>query len=300
MKKQSHKLPSFQRPCFELMTRNHRIPLGNHTLVMGIVNITPDSFSQDGCLKGRGDFTQRAVRLAKIHYRNGASFIDFGGESTRPGSLPVSEKEELRRIIPAVQILSKILSIPISVDTYKKNVARHALDAGASMINLIRGVRPDKSLLKMISSYQAAIVLMHMMGTPRSMQRNPTYTDCVGEIIRELKNSLEICLENGIKSDRIIIDPGIGFGKTLENNLEILNRLREFSCLGRPVLIGTSRKSFIGKILKSAAEHRLMGSVATVVVGIMNGAHIVRVHDVKAVKQAVDMTDAILQHSMIS
>lgn len=266
---------------------------------MGIINITPDSFSGDGLLIPRPknsnkNFTAQAVRLANRLIREGADIIDLGGESTRPGARPISAAEEIRRIIPAVKILARTSSIPISVDTYKSAVAKEALEAGAHIINLIQGVRPEKTLLKMIARYEAAIVLMHIRGTPQTMQRRIHYRDVIDDIRKELKKSVEICLEMGIKSDRIIIDPGIGFGKTVEHNLEILNRLAEFQNLKCPILIGTSRKSFIGKVLNEKPGQRLLGTAATVAAAVFNGAHIVRVHDVKAARQISQMTDAIL------
>jgi dihydropteroate synthase len=274
-----------------------RLELGFQSKIMGIVNLTPDSFSRDGCLRRSADYTRCAVRLAEKFIREGADIIDIGGESTRPGSQPVTVKEELKRILPAITQVVKICKTPISVDTYKTIVAKHALDAGANIINNIKGVSPDRSLLRMVQHYGAAIVLMHMRGSPRTMQSKPFYRDCVKEIIVELRKSIEICLEIGIKSDKIIIDPGIGFGKTLEHNLEILNRLREFACLNRPILVGTSRKSLIGKVLGLDIQHRLLGTAATVCTSILNGAHIVRVHDVKQIKEIVTMTDAIMnQH----
>ncbi|MDP2654503.1 MAG: dihydropteroate synthase [Candidatus Omnitrophota bacterium] len=260
---------------------------------MGIINVSPDSFSRDGMRAGK-NLAQRAVRKARQMEQEGAALIDVGGESTRPGASPVSAPEEIRRVIPVVRALTKALPLPISVDTYKTDVARQALDAGASIINNIMGVKPDRALLKTIQNYGAAVVLMHMRGTPRTMQKNTDYRDIISEIIDSLRKSIEICLEIGIKSDKIIVDPGIGFGKTAEQNLEILKHLQKFTHLGSPVLIGTSRKSFIGKILGNAVGQRLLGTAATVCVGIMNGAHIVRVHDVREIRDAVRVTDAIL------
>ncbi len=285
------------RQKFTVHPRNFRLTLGEETRIMGIINVTPDSFSQDGCITNRRDYTKNAVMLARRFIRQGADILDIGGESTRPGSRRISVKEEIRRIIPAVDILSKNIKIPISVDTYKPTVAKYALDAGASMINTIKGVKPEKSLLKMIKHYDAAIVLMHIHGTPRTMQRKIVYKNLVREIYDELKNSIEICLEIGIKSDKIIIDPGIGFGKACEHNLEILNRLEEFKALQYPILIGTSRKSFIGKVLGKDFRHRLFGTAATVCSGILKGAHMIRVHDVKDIKDTVKMTDAIINTS---
>jgi len=274
--------------------RDAFLSLGKETKIMGIVNITPDSFSRDGCVEPREDFTRKAVVRARALIRQGADIIDIGGESTRPGARRVSAQEEIARIIPAIRALAKKGSVPLSADTYKSLTARHALDAGARIINNIKGVRLEKSLLKMIRRYNAAVVLMHIRGTPRTMQKNIPEHDVMTEILESLRKSIEICLENGIKSDKIIIDPGFGFGKTFDQNLLILNRLGELKELGLPILIGTSRKSFIGKILNKDVGQRLMGTAATVTAGILNGAHIVRVHDVGAIKETVRVTDAIL------
>lgn len=262
---------------------------------MGIVNVTPDSFSADGCMTGSADdFTARALRISKKFIREGADILDIGGESTRPGAQKISAGEEIRRVIPAVKALVQKTSIPISVDTYKSAVAKEALDAGAHIINNIQGVKSEKSLLKMVARYQAGIVLMHIRGTPATMQKKIHYRDLIADILEELQNSVEICLEMGIKSDRIIIDPGIGFGKTVRHNLEILKHLAKFHSLKLPILVGTSRKSFIGKVLDKDVGQRLLGTAATVSAAIFAGAHMVRVHDVDAAKEICRMTDAIL------
>lgn len=260
---------------------------------MGIVNVTPDSFSRDGCFGGSKGF-RRALALARRHVREGADIIDIGGESTRPGARRIPAREEIARVIPPVRALAKSVKVPISVDTYKPVVAKAVLDAGAGIINNIMGSKPDSGLLKMVRNYNAAVVLMHIRGTPKTMQTRIHYRDLIADIIGTLRKSIETCLEIGIGIDKIIIDPGIGFGKTVRHNLEILNRLDEFQALKRPVLIGPSRKSFIGNVLDRDAGHRLIGTAATVCAGILRGAHIVRVHDVKAVHEAAAMTDAIL------
>lgn len=266
---------------------------------MGIINITPDSFSHDGCIRPHSNFTDKAVLLARRLIKEGAEIIDIGGESSRPGSKRISDQTEIKRVIPAIKKLARRLKVPISVDTYKATVAQHALDAGASIINNIKGVQSEKALLKMVRNYGACIVLMHMKGTPRTMQKRVHYSDLMNEIFASLQKSIENCLEFGIKSDRIIIDPGIGFGKTLENNLEIIDRLDELKALNQPILIGTSRKSFIGKTLQKDVDKRLMGSVATVCASILKGVHIVRVHDVKQMLDIVKMSDAIINHSAL-
>lgn len=259
---------------------------------MGIINMTPDSFSGDGDLK-----VENALKLAMRQIRDGADILDIGGESSRPGAVRIAEKEEIRRIMPLVTHLARLSKVPISVDTYKPEVALAALDAGAGIINNIRGTTTDKKLLKLIKKYDAAIVLMHMRGTPRTMQKRTRYKDLMAEIVRELATSVENCLEIGIKSDKIILDPGIGFAKTAEQNLQIIDQLSDLAKLKKPVLVGPSRKSFIGKILNNQPEDRLSGTIASVVAAILNGAHIVRVHDVKPVKEAVAIADAILNSS---
>ncbi len=264
---------------------------------MGVVNMTPDSFSGDGHWQGTKKNLSKAIRYAQKLIHDGADILDIGGESSRPGAKQVSEKEELRRVIPLTTALAKKIKIPISIDTYKPIVAQHALDAGAAIVNNIMGINPDKNLLRMARNYDAAIVLMHMRGNPQTMQKNIKYNNLIKDIIAALRKSLENCLELGIKSDKIIIDPGIGFGKTATHNLEILNRLEKFKNLRRPVLIGTSRKSFIGKVINKNVGQRMWGSAASVAVSILKGAHIVRVHDVAAMRDVAVMTDAIINEN---
>ena len=289
------------RKRFTVSARDFRLDLGRETRIMGILNLTPDSFSGDGILTKNKYDTRRNILSAQRLIGFGADIIDIGGESTRPGSQPIRIEEEIRRIIPTIRLLAKKIKIPISVDTYKERVAREALDAGASIINDIMGVKASQEFLRMVKRYNAAIVLMHIRGTPQTMQKNIRYKDVVTDIISHLQKSIEKCLEVGIKSDKIIIDPGIGFGKTTEHNLEILQRLSEFKVLDKPLLIGTSRKSFIGNVLGKDVSQRLMGTIATVSVSILKGAHIVRVHDVKEITDAVKMCDAIFpneQHKL--
>jgi dihydropteroate synthase len=264
---------------------------------MGIINVTPDSFSQDGCLKNSRDFVKKAIALASRHVREGADILDVGGESSRPGARRISAQEEIDRVIPVIHHLSKRFFLPISIDTYKASVAHEALNAGATIVNNIRGTDGDEKLLKVVKELDAAIILMHIRGTPRTMQKNIYYKDLIGEVVFSLQKSLEKCLEIGIKSDKIIIDPGIGFGKSADHNLEILNRLDELKLLHRPLMIGTSRKSFIGEVLDTDVNQRLYGTLATVCASILKGAHIVRVHDVKPTKEVALMADAILHQS---
>ncbi len=261
---------------------------------MGIVNITPDSFSQDGCLHGNKNFLSRAIDHALRLVEQGTDILDIGGESSRPGARAVSPEEEIRRVLPVIRALAKRIKIPISIDTYKPLVARQALDAGATIVNDIKGISLDTNLLKMVRDYKAAIVLMHLRGTPQTMQKNTRYKSLIPEIIHALQKSIEKCLDIGMKSDKIIVDPGIGFGKMPEQNLEIIHRLADFQVLNQPILIGTSRKSFIGKILNKAVTERVMGTAATICASILNGAHMVRLHDVGALKDIVLMSDAIL------
>jgi dihydropteroate synthase len=258
---------------------------------MGIVNVTPDSFSGDGVPDA-----DAAVRRAWQLVEDGADIVDIGGESTRPGSQPVPVDEEMRRVLPVIErLMAQNFPAPISVDTYKPEVAKRALEAGACIVNDIFGLR-QLGMLELVAERRCAVVIMHMQGTPQTMQLNPTYTDCVGEIAEFLRQQAEAAQRVGLPKDRIIVDPGIGFGKTVEHNLEILRRLRELKALGYPVLVGTSRKSFIGKVLGiEVPAERIWGTAATVAIAIANGADIVRVHDVREMAQVVRMTDAIVR-----
>lgn len=288
--------PTHQRKQCILQARQFHLTLGDQTRIMGILNLSPDSFSGDGILVKANKDLGRVRDSAEKLIQEGADLLDIGGESTRPGSFPISAPEEISRVIPAIQMLARKNAVPISIDTYKPLVARHALDAGAGIINNIMGAKPEMSLLKMVQRYDAALVLMHIQGKPRTMQTRIHYRNLVGEIKGTLRESIEKCLEIGIKSDRIIIDPGIGFGKTTAHNLELMARLGEFRSLSCPLLIGTSRKSFIGRVLKKDIPDRLMGTVATVVCAILNGAHIIRLHDVGGLRDAIVMADSILNY----
>jgi dihydropteroate synthase len=291
---------SLKRKSFNLSAGPYSLALGQETRVMGIINATADSFSGDGIFHKTKDPIRRAIKLAIEQHREGADIIDIGGESTRPGAKPVFAQEEIKRVIPVLKALKKELKVPISVDTCKTLVAEQALDHGADIINNIQGTQVKKTFLKKISSYNAAIVLMHMRGTPRTMQKMTRYSNLIEEIKDELRKSVEICLESGIKSDRIVIDPGIGFAKTVEQNLNIIHCLSQFNTLKLPILIGTSRKSFIGKILNADVANRLYGTLATVCASIHNGAHIIRVHDVKPAKEAAVITDKILNPCLLT
>jgi dihydropteroate synthase len=245
---------------------------------MGVLNVTPDSFSDQGLYLDSEKAIGRGLEMVK----DGADIVDVGGESTRPGADDVSVQEEIDRVIPVIEGILKAVNIPISIDTRKARVAEEAIKSGAVIVNDISGLRHDPAMASIIAKYGVAAILMHSKGTPKVMQHNPRYDDTVPEIIASLKESIEIAKRAGVAEDRIIIDPGIGFGKTVIHNLEILNRLDEFKAIGRPICIGTSRKSFIGKILGQNMPHdRLIGTIASSVIAIAKGARLIRVHDVK-------------------
>jgi dihydropteroate synthase len=246
--------------------------------IMAIINVTPDSFYDGGLYL---DFEKAKKRLEQC-YKEGAHIIDIGGESTRPGSLRISVEEELRRVIPLIKYASKEFDVPISVDTYKSKVAEEAIVCGASMINDISGLIADEKMFEVAKNYDVPIVIMHIRGNPSIMQKEPIiYEDVVSDVLRSLRTKIHYAKIMGLKEDKIIIDPGIGFGKSLDHNIALILRLNELKCLGRPILIGASRKSFIGKILNLPPEERLEGSLAILSIAIMNGANIARVHDVK-------------------
>ncbi|PIP69791.1 MAG: dihydropteroate synthase [Nitrospirae bacterium CG22_combo_CG10-13_8_21_14_all_44_11] len=229
----------------------------------------------------------------------GADIIDVGGESTRPGSEPVPLQEEIDRTIPVIEEISKKIKVPVSIDTYKAEVARRALDAGASIVNDISGLRFDPEMPKVVSQYKVPVVIMHIKGTPKDMQANPIYEALIPEIMDYFRESIRLAVESGITEDKIIIDPGIGFGKTFDHNLEIIKNLREFTLLEKPLLVGVSRKAFIGKILGDApVSERLEGSEAAAAISILNGANIIRVHDVKEMKKVALVADAIKRMSV--
>ncbi|MBI5048965.1 MAG: dihydropteroate synthase [Deltaproteobacteria bacterium] len=263
--------------------------LGKRTLVMGILNVTPDSFYDGGQYLKKGDAVKKALQMAE----HGADIIDVGGESSRPSSKPVSLKEELKRVVPVIREIVKTGDVVVSVDTTKAEVAKQAIDAGASIVNDISAMRFDPLMANVCVKNKTGVILMHMRGTPATMQTDVKYNDLMSHIFNHLEERIDFAVKAGIKKERIAIDPGIGFGKSPEDNLKIINRLSEFKAIGRPIVFGASRKSFIGKILGRDAKDRLEGSIATVAAGILNGANIVRVHDVKETRIAVDMVDAI-------
>lgn len=259
-----------------------RIREDNEVLIMGVLNVTPDSFSDGGRFFDREAAVERAENMEK----DGADIVDIGGESTRPGAEEVPLKEELSRTVPVIEGIREITDVPISIDTYKSEVAERALDAGADMINDISAARFDPELARVAAERKVPLVLMHMQGTPQTMQENPTYDDPVREIIQFLEERINKAQELGVERKNIVVDPGIGFGKRLKDNYEILRRLEEFGGMDNPLLLGTSRKSFIGDTLNLPPEERLEGTIASNVVGIIRGADILRVHDVKEMHRA--------------
>ncbi|MDE0316161.1 MAG: dihydropteroate synthase [Candidatus Poribacteria bacterium] len=270
--------------------RGKSLTFGDSTHIMGVLNVTPDSFSDGGAYLN----INTAITHAKTMVAEGATIIDIGGESSRPGAEPVPANVELERVLPVIQALvSEQLDVPISIDTTKAVVAKHALEAGAHFINDITALRGDTAMAQVAAEMEAGVILMHMKGTPRTMQRSPHYKDVVKEVCKALENWINDASQNGIAPDRIIVDPGIGFGKTTEQNLQILKQLEEFKQLNKPILIGTSRKSFIGNLLELPVTERVEGTLATVCWAIAHGADIVRVHDVKATARVARMTDAL-------
>jgi dihydropteroate synthase len=281
-------LESYSTNAFKVRMRGDQLKI-DRPLIMGVVNVTPDSFS-DG---GKSLEPEAAIAQARRLVEEGADLIDIGGESSRPGSDALPAKEELERIIPVLEGVIREVEVPISVDTYKPEVADKALDMGVHIINDITGLaNPD--LAATVAKYGAGIVIMHMQGTPRTMQRSPQYDDVVADIMRFLRERVSLAEERGIARESIMIDPGIGFGKTAEHNMEIISRLREFRSMGLPVVMGASRKSFIGKVLDREVEDRLSGGLAILSMSIQNGAAIIRTHDVKESVDAAKMTWATL------
>ncbi len=261
---------------------------------MGILNVTPDSF-HDG---GRFDSLDAATGWAGAMARAGAAIIDIGGESTRPGSEPVAVDEEMRRVIPVIEALTAVLNVPVSIDTGKAEVARRALRAGAAIINDVTALRGDPQMAETAAEAGCPVCMMHMLGEPRTMQENPYYEDVVGDIKEFFRRRIEFAVSRGIKAENIILDPGIGFGKTVQHNLAILSRLDEFSSLGRPLMVGASRKRFIGTIAgEEDTGRRLPGTISANVLAFANGASIFRVHDVAENFQALKVAEAILLKS---
>ncbi|MDI6687531.1 MAG: dihydropteroate synthase [Desulfobacterales bacterium] len=282
---------------YNFLWGEHSLSFGTRTLIMGILNVTPDSFSDGGSFFS----TSAAFAHGKKLVEDGADIIDIGGESSRPFSKKVSVEEECRRVLPVIEKLSKRISIPISIDTTKSEVAKRAIEAGASIINDISALRTDNKMAAVAAEYGVPVVLMHMKGTPETMQLKPFYNDVISEIKEFLENAIIMAEKNGIPRSKIIIDPGIGFGKTVEHNLLLINRLYEFTSLDAPILIGPSRKSFIRNTLfnKPAGDIKAdipaleIGTQAAVAAAVLRGADIVRVHDVAGTYKTVKVVDAI-------
>ncbi|QDX92101.1 dihydropteroate synthase [Brevibacillus laterosporus] len=275
---QEHSLTTFT----SLLCGTYSLPLHERTLIMGILNVTPDSFS-DG---GRYNQLDEAMRHAEKLVKDGADIIDVGGESTRPGFQLVSAEQELERVIPIIERLSRDIDVPISVDTYKARVADEALRAGAHIINDVWGAKKDPEMAAVAAKWNVPIILMHN-------REQMGYEDFFPDYIRDIEESIRLALTAGVSEEKIVLDPGIGFAKTLQQNLETMRRLDDLVALGYPVLLGTSRKSMIGKVLDLPVEERLEGTIATVALGIEKGCHIMRVHDVKAIKRTAMMMDAM-------
>ncbi|MCC6444654.1 MAG: dihydropteroate synthase [Armatimonadetes bacterium] len=266
-------------------------PAPGRTLVMGILNVTPDSFSDGGCFEQAEEAVRHALRMVE----EGADVIDIGGESTRPGSAPVSAEEEMRRVLPVIERLVAVLPVPLSIDTRKASVACAALEAGAGVVNDVSALLDDPEMADVVASFGAAVVLMHKKGSPKDMQQNPRYIDVVAEVRDFLTERAEAAQAAGIAPEAIIIDPGIGFGKRPEHNLELLRDLRRLKSPGYPLLLGTSRKTTIGTVLNLPVDGRLEGTAATVALGIAGGADMVRVHDVRAMSRVARMSDAVVR-----
>jgi dihydropteroate synthase len=280
----------FRRKKFRIHLPSRALSLGERTLVMGVLNVTPDSFSDGGLYFNSDPAVARALEMQ----RAGAHILDIGGESTRPGSAGISAEEELRRILPVLNKLRGRLAIPISVDTSKAAVAEAAAQAGAEIINDVTALRADPRIAEVARRRKLPLILMHMRGTPRTMQQKPFARDVMRDVTAALKKAAAIARRTGVAKSQIILDPGFGFGKSYEQNFELLARLPELARLGYPLLVGTSRKSFLGRALGGAAEQdRIWATAATVAAGILQGAHIVRVHDVAEMSQVARVTDVI-------
>jgi len=277
-----------QRPA--LQCPHGEISIGQRTLVMGIINMTPDSFAGDGLSGSAQAALQQAEEFAAV----GADIIDIGGESTRPGTSTITAEEELQRVLPALRAVREAVGLPVSIDTSRAQVARQALAEGADIINDVYALRGE-GMLAVAGEAAVPVVIMHMQGTPKDMQQNPTYEDLITEIYDFFAGRIEAATDAGIAEQQIIIDPGFGFGKAVNHNLEIVRRLREFRSLGRPILVGPSRKSTIGKVLDRPVDQRRWGTAATCAAAIINGADIIRVHDVAQMTEVARMTDAIVR-----
>ena len=270
------------------------LPLGERTLIMGIVNVTPDSFSDGGRFFDPATARDHALALEA----NGADIVDIGGLSTRPGSNEVSLEEEFRRVVPVVEAVAKRTRIPISVDTYRASVAKAAIEAGAQIINDISGLTFDPEMAQVAAAKGVPVCVMHIKGRPRDMQKDPVYQDLTGEIIAELRRSIRIAEAAGLPRTQLAVDPGIGFGKTVAHNLMIIKQLRRFRSLGAPLLIGPSRKSFIGAVCEREVDQRIWGTAASIALSIAEEADIIRVHDVREMRDVARLTDAVMESTI--
>lgn len=267
-------------------------PLAARVHIMGVLNVTPDSFSDGGRYTNPDAAVAHALRMVE----QGADVLDIGAESTKPGALPIDQEEERRRLIPIVRAICRQTTIPVSIDTTKASIAQQALDAGAALINDISALRFDARMGEVVAKSGAGLILMHMQGNPQTMQHAAQYTDVVEEVRQFLKTRLDAAKESGIPPERILLDPGIGFGKNCQHNVVLLDRLDALLTLGRPLVVGVSRKAFIGKILGRPIDERLMGTAGAVAVAVMKGARMVRVHDVAPIRDVVKMIEAIQSH----
>ncbi len=275
------------------------------TYIMGIVNVTSDSFSGDGVLlKSKEQILSQVRKFIDA----GVDILDIGGESTRPGSKPISEEDEIQRVVPVIKAIREITDLPISIDTYKANVAKDAINAGANLINDVWGLQMDDNIVKVAADADCPVIIMHNRSKPKDVEMidklggryiGVEYDDLIEDIKSELMISVDLAITNGVRKDNIILDPGIGFGKTVEQNLRIINQLEEFVSLGYPILLGPSRKSFIGYTLDLPPEYRIEGTAASIAIGIKNGANIIRVHDVEFMVRVARMTDAIIKSNSV-
>lgn len=278
------------RKRYSLVLKDRQLPLGDRTIVVGVLNVTPDSFSDGGEHFDLDQAVEHALRMES----DGADIIEVGGESTRPGSERVSVSDELARVIPVLEKLKEKLNVPIAVDTYKSQIARAAVESGASIINDISSLRFDPVIADVVAETQTLLVLMHMRGEPSTMQKIEPSKDIFADMETDLNEAIRLAESRGVRREQVVIDPGIGFGKTLEQNLAIINHLERFKGFDLPLMVGTSRKSFIGRITGRPADERLFGTAASVAAAIMRGAHIIRVHDVKEMVEVARITDAIM------
>lgn len=277
------------RKAYTLQLKSRNLELGRQTLIMGILNITPDSFSDGGLFFNFESAANQALRIIS----EGADILDIGGESTRPFSEPVSVDQELERVLPVIEAVRKVSDIPISIDTTKAEVARHALEAGADIINDVSALRFDNQIADLAAATGAPVILMHMQGIPGTMQKNPVYASLFSEVIAFLQERIDFAVQRGVAREQIVVDPGIGFGKTINHNLLLIRELNLLQCLDCPILLGASRKRFIGSILDRPEQEREIGTAVVNSFGAAAGAHIIRVHDVATNKQVALLGDAL-------